>query len=252
MEETELDFVRFEKLQLQNYGVFAGVQNFTFNPDRTVIVALSGAGKTTLCRALAYLRAARHILPNEHASTAEMKVTVTTSGNRDLIRKYRRLIFLRDRDMAACGKQAPNLMAHLDAHRREACQKAAAGIFAEIMEGASYQLPGLRNLDPFRMGSSASACQNLAYFIAVRNALGLDLPMVFECPYTMIPLCSREQVDAVLLRQRCQQIFILKPQECGDEPVHYRLGLPRDRAGVWHVTTGELQNDIQKPLQDKG
>ncbi|MEI7672354.1 MAG: AAA family ATPase, partial [Deltaproteobacteria bacterium] len=107
MKESAHNAVRFEKLLLQNYGVFAGVRDFEFNAGRTVIVGRSGSGKTTFCRALAYLRAARHLLPNEHAGTAEMKVTVTTSGNRDLIRKYRRLIFLRDRDMAACGKQAP-------------------------------------------------------------------------------------------------------------------------------------------------
>ncbi len=223
MKESAHNAVRFEKLLLQNYGVFAGVHDFAFNPGRTVIVGRSGSGKTTLCRALAYLRPARHILPNEHAGTAEMKVTVTTSGNRDLIRKYRRLIFLRESELSGCYDQATILLAPLEARCRDVCRKEAADIFAEFVQGKPHKVAEHGDFNPSGMAAGERVCLFLAYAIAARKASGFDLPLVLESPYVVLDSCLRVQVDAFLRHQQCQQIFILRPHECSEEPIHYML-----------------------------
>jgi ABC-type glutathione transport system ATPase component len=223
MKESAHNAVRFERLQLQNYGVFAGVHDFVFNPGRTVIVGRSGSGKTTLCNALACLGAARGVLAYEPAITAGMSVTVTTSGNRGLIRKYRRLIFLRDRDMATCRDPADIFMAPLDSQCRAVCQKEAAGIFAEILQGDPYKVAEHGTFDPSRMAFGDRVCLFLAFAIAARKASRFDLPLVLESPFVVLDSCLRVQVDAFLRHQQCQQIFILSPHECGEGPVHYLL-----------------------------
>lgn len=108
MQENRISSVRFEKLHLHNYGVFLGSNDFVFDRKRTLIVGASGTGKTTIVNALANLGRAPGVKPHFHADPPEMSVNVSTSGDRELVKKYGSIIFLESESaamLASCDQE---------------------------------------------------------------------------------------------------------------------------------------------------
>ncbi len=68
-QKLQINSLRFEKLSMQNYGVFQGSNEFVFNNQRTVIMGANGTGKTTIFNALANLGPAPGVEPNIRADS---------------------------------------------------------------------------------------------------------------------------------------------------------------------------------------
>ena len=105
MEPMNFNSVFFVKLHIYNYGPFLGPNDFVFDRHRTLIIGEGGAGKTIIVNCFfRSLGPATGIEPHIRADQTEMSVEVVTSGNRQLVKRYRNLIFLGCRTEASFGE----------------------------------------------------------------------------------------------------------------------------------------------------
>ena len=223
MKEECHNSVRFEKLHLQNYGCFHGVHDFVFDRERTLIVGNGGTGKTIIANALANLGPVPGVKPPVRARPPEMSAIVSTSGDRELVRKYKRIMFLGD----AAMYENPDLVAAFAAlvpdQHQEMLLDAASIIFKTLVSRKLGMRDGRRDLNPAGLASGERVCLVYAYAFAARKILDLDLPLVFDRPYGMVNEKIRDSLRVFIQQQKCQQILLLSEFECGDERAHYRL-----------------------------
>ena len=226
MQKKHIDTVRFEKISLDNYGIFQRSHDFVFNRQRTLIVGGDGTGRTTIMKALSNLGSLQELNSYPQAGSPEVSVNVSTSGNRKLVAKYGNLIFFDSGEFARFGSSV--LENTIDDRNQDSIKDEVRSIFEALLQQKPWKIEEHTDLDPSSMAAGELICLGIAYRFAVRKILNLDLPVVFDGFYGSLDLELRNGVSAFLDHQECQQIFLLGESEykCvfNKEEVHYTLG----------------------------
>ena len=225
MEPMNSNSVFFVKLRLNNYGPFLGPNELVFDRHRTVIIGKGGTGKTIIANALSALGPAAGIKPSINAEHSAMSAEVVTRGDRELVKKYRDLIFL------GCGtgawfviNQETIFSEMLKGHQRKTVTEEARSIFQTMLEGKPWNIEAQKHLIPESRSMGEQICLGYAYIFAIRKALNLDLPAVFVSAFGLLDLKQRHGVSAFLKGQSCQQILLGTQYEFSEEnEPHYRL-----------------------------
>lgn len=217
--------VRFERLHLQNYGVFAGSNDFVFDRHRTLIVGAGDTGKTTIVNALAHLGPAPGVQPHYHADPSEMSVIVSTSGDRTLVKRYGSVMFLRCESVLMLVRNQGAILAEvLDRQHRKAVRDEARDIFQTLVGRTPGKAKAHKGLNHDGMSMGVRVCLSFAFVFAVRKVLNLDLPAVFDKSYACLDSPLRDGVRAFLREQKCQQILLGTESEFREEDkAHYKL-----------------------------
>ena len=221
---TRINSVLFEKVCLDDYGVFLGLNEFLFDRHLTLIMGAGGTGKTTIMNALSNLGPAEGVEPNFHADSPEMSVSVTINGDRELVKKYASIIFL-DSESAITLANTDLEAAFIDVlndNHRITIKDEVRAIFQTMLEGKPSKMELYKDLTPALMTHGENICLGYAYAFAFRKALNLDLPCVFDDPYGCLDLELRDGVQKFLRQQEYQQILLLSEFKCEDE-AHYIL-----------------------------
>ena len=199
--------VRFTKMRLHNYGVFRGTHDFNFNRRRTLIIL--GEGKTTAAQALAHMRPVKGITPNSLAQRSDMFVEVETTGSRNLIRKYGRIIYLSSStaEALAVGRES-TIIRKLNREQRCDLKKETRAIFQAILAWKRYKIQIHHDLDPQTMAAGERICLGYAIACAMRKVIGLNLPMVLDSPYSALDADLRRGFSAFLKGESSQQIIV--------------------------------------------
>ena len=230
MNEISRDFVRFDEIHLENYGIFSGSNSFVFDRRRTVILGNNGSGKTTLFNALVRLGPDPAIRPNMYSDTGFPLVQVMTSGNRDLVAQYRKLIFLD-------GESTMILAADFDKSAYDLSfgkstgdlERAAWEIFIRFREFIPPEFSTYRDLaDSGFCAMGEMNCYGYALVFAARSILNIDLPLVLDTPFGCLDGQSREVIADYLDSLSGQQIMLISPSQSQRYEVNYRL--PRSRS----------------------
>jgi tetratricopeptide (TPR) repeat protein len=221
IQKEHINSVRFEKILLQNYGIFIGSNEIIFDQNNTFIV---GAGKTTIVDALANLGPVSGVKPHRGVDSSEMSVTVTTSGNRELVKKYGSVIFLDVNKMLESSYQETVLTDILNDQNRNAVKDEAREIFRAMLSINSGKIEFHHDLNPNAMPAGERICLGYAYIFAVRKVLKLDLPVVFDSHFGMLDLQLKQVVRTFLKEQHYQQIILGCQDEFNEEDKpHYTL-----------------------------
>ena len=182
MEITRTSSVHFESICLNNYGTFQGFNEFLFERERTLIMGAGGSGKTTITNAFENLGPTEGIEPYFRADPSEMSVNVITSGDRELVRKYASIIFLDAESaliLADAGMEA--IFADvLSDNQRITVKDEVRVIFQALLERNSHKVELYEDLNPSLMSFGEKICLGYAYAFALRKAMNLDLPCVFD------------------------------------------------------------------------
>lgn len=209
--------VRFIGLKLQDHGVFRGSNEIVFGRGVTVIAGATGTGKTTIISALTSLGS-----------------EVVTEGDRELIQKYRRLIFFGSHS-ELLGREELFAGIIYGLWDRETMQEMRA-IFMKMLVLKLRNARAPRDLDPSKMAAGERCCLGYASAFAARKALGLDLPVVFDSPYGILDRDLRQGVSAFLQEQSCQRILLgLEDEFSGLEKPDYVLEIIEDGTRVRKV-----------------
>lgn len=217
MQKEHINSVRFEKILLQNYGIFLGSNEIIFDQNSTFIVGTGGVGKTTLVDALANLGPVSGVKPHHGVDSSEMSVTVTTSGNRELVKKYGSVIFLDVNKMLESSYQETVLTDILNDQNRNVVKDEAREIFRVMLSQNFGKIESHQDLNPNTMPAGERICLGYAYIFALRKVLNLDLPVVFDSHFGMLDLQLRQAVRAFLKEQPYQQIILGNEQEFNEE-----------------------------------
>ena len=205
------NYLRFISLRLQDYKVFGGLNDLRFNRHRTLIVGDRGTGKTTIVEALENLGP-----PKRDQKTLTLKdqpgssLAIVTEGNRELIKKYRSLIFINresDRNLAMYG-QEPELEGMVPNSARKTVASKTRSIFKRILYHKPGKIDSHRDLNPQIMAAGERICFGYALVFAVREVLKLDIPVIFDSPYAMLDKELRKGMRDFLKTQPCQQILL--------------------------------------------
>jgi len=219
MEDTRNNYLRFVSLRLRDYKVFGGLNDFRFNRHRTLIVGKGGTGKTIIAQALESLGPSRRIretfTSGDHAVSY---LTIITQGNCDLISKYRSLIFLNPESVGylVTHRQGPRLKAMVPSSTRRAVASKTRTFFQKILSCKPWKIDSHRELNAQVMAGGERICLGYAFVFAVRAALKLDVPVVFDSPYAMVDEGLREGMRNFLKAQPCQQILLGHEREFSD------------------------------------
>jgi len=211
MENSKNNYLRFISLSLKDYKVFGGLNDFQFNRHRTLIVGKGGTGKTIIAEALEYLghpRNPRYNLPMKDHVTSS--IAVITKGNCELIDRYRSLIFL-NRDSAerlAAYDQEPIFKTLVPNSAWKSVMIETQKVFQKILSYKPWKIDLHRGLNVQVMAAGERICLGYAFIFAVREALKLDIPVVFDSPYAMLDMELRNGLRNFLKAQPCQQILL--------------------------------------------
>jgi ABC-type glutathione transport system ATPase component len=225
MKEIHTNSVRFEKVHLHNYGIFRGSNDVVFDRQRTIIVGAGGTGKTIIMNAIAHLGPAPGVRPNVYADSPEMFVNVTTSGDRNLVKRYGSIIFFGYESVLMLIHNQEDISAELlDDQQRKTIRDELRNIFRTLLERKPGRVNLHKDLNPDLMPAGEKFCFGYAFAFAVRKVLNLDLPAVFDSPYGWVDVEIKQQVSAFLKGQSCQQILLGHEEEFAyDDHPHYRL-----------------------------
>ena len=230
MKKTGRDFVRFDEIRIENYGILSGSYSFTFSEDRTVIAGSNGSGKTTLFNALASLGPDPRVGPNRYSDSAHMEVEVLTSGNQDLIAKYRQLIFLNCESLHYLADE-PDKSAHNLSYGESATELAnAAWDRFKYMAG----MTAYTKSKPFKpieeckyWAYGEKTWYGLALILAARGNVNIDLPLVLDGPLSILDSHHREILAYYLDNIAGQQIMLENSRKVDQRYfVDYRLPDP--------------------------
>ena len=197
--------VRFTKMRLHNNGIFRGTHDFNFNIRRTLII---GEGKTTAAQALVQMRPVKGITPNSLSQRSDMLVKVETTGSRNLIRKYRKFIYLSSATAEALAMDRESTVTR-NINRKQRCElkEETRAMFQTILARKRYKIQIHHDLDPQTMAAGEKICLGYAVACAMRKVLGLNLPMVLDSPYAMLDANLKRGFIAFLKGEPGQQII---------------------------------------------
>jgi hypothetical protein len=230
------NYCRFTKLTLRDYGVFNGINHIDFNADRNLILGNSGTGKTTIWKALACLGPSPDVEEHHHVLNPRMSVTVETIGNRDLLIKYRKIVFLSD----AARYQDATFHELLTDDQYGSLEIEALDYFHQLLPDGQRLLNG-RNLMEFQKYGAMNdqLFVHLSFVFAIRKILELNLPIVLESPYGPLDDMHSYALSKFLKNLRCQQILLVNEFELlisqEKEPAYrldYSEGSVRVRLGM--------------------
>jgi energy-coupling factor transporter ATP-binding protein EcfA2 len=243
-------FLRFDEIHLKNYGVFSDSNSFNFNEDRTVIVLGNGSGKTTLFNALARLGPDPAVQANIYSDNVDLSVEVLTQGDRDLVTKYRQLIFVH-------AESARFLANEPDEAARDLCygqdtnelKDAAWQFFRHLVDRHSFYGPGhYPRLEESRGWSvGEKLLYGYAMVVAARSRLNVDLPLVLDAPFSSLDDDYREGLTDYFDSLTGQQIMLTSPYDVGRRyDVDYRL--PDRDLRVFPLYKDPRAGNVKSPL----
>jgi ABC-type lipoprotein export system ATPase subunit len=215
MSEMYANSVCFVNIHIRNYGIFRDLNEIKFNRHQTFIFGESGAGKTTIANALSCLGPVPDVKPHYSKVSSDMLVDVVTNGNRDLIKKYRNVILLRN-DERIINDQETIFKEVVKKQYREEIKDAAKSIFQTLISAKLRQID-IHDLNPTIMTAGEKICLEYALVFAFRKVLNLDLPIVLDSPYGLLDTELRKGVRAFLKEQSCQQIMLGTEHELSKE-----------------------------------
>jgi len=216
------NYLRFLKLRLRDYKIFGGLNDLQFNQHQTFIVGKGGTGKTIIVKTIENLGS-----PKIEQGTFTMRdqavssLVIVTKGNCDLIKKYRSFIFLNRESFEnlaiyshelKSGNSVPNRI------QREIESKTRS-IFQRILSFKPWKINLHSDYNVQVMAAGERICLNYAFIFAVREALELDVPVVFDSPYAMLDEELRQGMRNFLKAQPCQQILFGHECEFLDEEI---------------------------------
>jgi hypothetical protein len=220
MQDINAESVRFEKLDLHNYGVFFGSHNFMFERQQTIIVGDHATGKTTIVNALANLGPARGVKPNLEANPQEMSVKVSTSGNPKFVEKYSNLIFLGSEAAVHLARNPETILSKFPG---APVKDEVGAIFRALLKEKPHKVKAHQDLEPNLMASSEVVCLGYAFVFAVRKVLNLDIPAVFDSPCGLLDPEGRNGFYSFLKQQPFQQIILCRASKLDENEGHYTL-----------------------------
>lgn len=204
--------VRFVKLSILNYRIFKGAHEFDLDRQRTVVLGNNATGKTTIASTLAALGPAPGIGAYHGEVSLPMSVDVVTEGNRDLVRQNASLIFL-DFESSNRLEGLIALTESTGVVARKEINDRMRQHFEGFHANKSQKIEEYKDLNPVRMAAGERICLYYAYAFALRDTMGLDLPLVLDSPYGRLDALARESLHVFLNRQTCQQIILATENE---------------------------------------
>lgn len=220
MNRAQARYLRFVSLRLRDYGVFGGFNEFRFDRHRTLIVGKGGTGKTIISEVLKNLGSSRtaqgaKAMKNHGVSS----VAVVTEGNCELINQYRNLIFLNEespKEPAAYKQELSSIPMVSDSEWKEITKRTWL-IFQTILSLKPGKIDLHRDLNSRIMAAGERICLGYALAFAVRGALKLDIPVVFDSPYARLDEELCKGLRLFLDRYPCQQILLGYEHEFPEE-----------------------------------
>jgi energy-coupling factor transporter ATP-binding protein EcfA2 len=199
---------RFTRLMMQDYGVFRGFNELSFTPGLNVIHGDNGSGKTTILKSLAILGPDPRIAAHHGVPSPSMSVEVETEGNPELLDRYRDLIFL---DENFYDQTAEKLPAWLRAFGPDRLEEEAKRIYVEWIPYMESPLRRYTLREVVWKGFPAGErlLASLSYVFAVRNRLGLDLPLVMERPWNSCDHRYESRLAYYVSQMKDQVILLL-------------------------------------------
>ncbi len=159
-----------------------------------------------------------------------MEVTVLTTGNRDLIAKYRQLIFLNCESLGYLADD-PEKAAHDLSYGESATElkDSAWDRFKYMVGMTSYtRSKPFKPLEECKYWAHGEETwYGLALILAARNNVNIDLPLILDDPFSSVDSHHRELLDHYLDNLAGQQI-VLERSHVIDQTcfVDYRLPDP--------------------------
>jgi len=201
------NFVCIEKINLCNYGIFEGKNEFEFDRQTTVIAGYSNSGKSTMFNALRSLGPVTGVQPHIAARLQSMSVTVTISGDRELVNKYRDLIFIdgEAHEIALEGL----LPGNLSKNQIIKIENEARNIFFTFTSTDKGSSASFMDLKYAQLNVRERVCLKYAFVFAARKILKLDVPAVFASPFGCIDYKLTASLNDFFDQQTCQQIYII-------------------------------------------
>ncbi len=135
-----------------------------------------------------------------------MSVEVTTSGNRELIKKYHSIIFFHSESVEMLAHNQEAILAELLlTHLLDKVKEETQNIFNNLL----LLKTGIhKNLKHERMSMGEKVCLGFSIAFAIRKVINLDLPAVFESPYHCLDITRKHSLREFLKGQSCQQIIL--------------------------------------------
>lgn len=216
------NYLRFVSLRLRDYKIFRGLNDFRFNQHQTFIVGKGGTGKTIIVKALENLGPPKR---EQGAFTmrdqAVSSLAIVTDGNCELIKKYRSFIFLSRESLEnlAVYSQELKLENIVPNSMLRTVESRTQSIFQRILSFKPWKINLHSDYNVQVMAAGERICFSYAFVFAVREALELDVPVVFDSPYAMLDEELRKGMRNFLKTQPCQQILFGHECEFLDEEI---------------------------------
>ena len=223
--KSQSTLVRFLRLRLNDYGIFQGLHEFEFNRQQTFIDGDRGAGRTTAAKALIQLGPVKGVTVCAYAKQPNMFVEVETYGDRQLIRKYRDLIYLNCESAAELALRRESKFAKILNRTQRRNYDAET---KKIFEGLLKHKLTCRGFDALIMAAGVRTCLGYASIFAARKVLQVDIPLVGDSIFGTLDESLRQGVREFLLKEPSQQIHFCwthELRELGKRP-HYILQYP--------------------------
>ena len=204
------NYVRFDKLVINNYGCFQGENEYIFNSKQTVIKGYNGSGKTMLMNVLVNLGFVPGVSDDENSS-----VKVFTQGDRTLINKFAHVIFLE------CEYMTNNLEEvyryTMECFEGQNIKTEVLRIYNTLLTNHPHKRKSYSELTPVGMVNTAEkVCLSYALFFAARKLLNIKLPIVLDNPFGCLDSEIIESVTVYLSSLACQQILLVKEHASPD------------------------------------
>jgi hypothetical protein len=141
-----------------------------------------------------------------------------TTGNNSLIREYRDIIFINGENIDYFAIEIILSTGKMDDAQRKALIDETRKNFSKIL----IQKPWKKKDEVFHlMATGERVCYFYSFIFAVRQVLGLDLPVIFFNPFGLLDEYLRKGVKSFLKTQKYQQIIFTNPAGFTDKKGKY-------------------------------